>query len=326
MDFNSIYNELLFKIEARINELIVTKEPTIIYEPFRYAMTQGGKRIRPILTILTSAMFGTTIEKVLDLSLAIEILHNFTLVHDDIMDESPLRRNKLTVFKKYNIPLAIITGDLMVGFAYSLLPKSKENKNSDLIYEIFNKGLIDVCEGQALDMEFNSRNDITVNDYFDMISKKTSSLLETACLIGAYFSDANQNEINIIKDFAYHLGIAFQLQDDLLDLTAVESQLGKKIGQDIVEGKKTYFIIRTKELANEEKDILLIEKFYKNNGLKNEVNEMIELIKKLGIIEEANRIIDDNFNKCKILLRQLPKNQYNDMLDMIIDKLNKRRY
>jgi len=123
MEFDEIYSTYLKKIEKRIAELIVVKDPKIIYKPFNYAMTQGGKRIRPMLTILTSAMFGTSDEKIIDLALSIEILHNFTLVHDDIMDESPLRRNKPTVYKKWNTPIAIITGDLMVGYAYSLLPK-----------------------------------------------------------------------------------------------------------------------------------------------------------------------------------------------------------
>jgi len=175
-------------------------------------------------------------------------------------------------------------------------------------------------------MEFNSREDITVSDYFQMISRKTSSLLITACLLGAYYGNAKETEINAVKDFAYHLGIAFQLQDDLLDLTANESELGKKIGQDIVEGKKTYFIIKAKELAKNENDINLIKKFYKNNGLKDEIIEMIEIIKKLGIIEDANNIIEENFTKCKNALTRLPKNQYNNMLLMIINKLINRKY
>jgi geranylgeranyl diphosphate synthase type II len=290
-------------------------------------MSAGGKRIRPVLAMICAGAVGGNPETALNAGIASEILHNFTLVHDDIMDESPMRRNRETIHKKWNEPIAILTGDLMVGYAFRLLPTKSESNYSDEIIRTFSDGLIEVCEGQAFDMQFNERKDVTIDEYLLMITKKTARLLETSAVIGGYCGNANQEQIIILRNYANAIGLAFQLQDDLLDLTAEEAELGKKIGQDIFEGKKTYMLLKALELVKDEKDILLLNKFISENGLDySYVPAIKELFNRIGVLEDAQKKIDFYFNKALKEIEQLPKNKYSDMLIWMISKLNKRKY
>ncbi len=326
-NYQDIYNEYLQSIESRIEDYVQVINPEILYEPFKYIVSIGGKRIRPVLNMIACGAVGGEPEDAINTGVALEILHNFTLVHDDIMDKSPLRRNHQTVHTKWNEPIAIITGDVMVGYAYKLLPSVSEHNFSEKILSSFTRGLIEVCEGQAYDMEFNEKQDVSIDDYLLMITKKTAMLLETSAVIGGYVGNANQEQIDALDEYAKALGLAFQIQDDLLDITANQDKLGKTVGEDIVDGKKTFLIIKALEKAKTENDKKLLNKFYRENGLGKEyVNEIKDMFIRLNILKDAENEADRYFQIARESLIKLPKNKYNDMLEWLILKLNNRNY
>lgn len=323
MDFKTKYAELLDTVEKTLIEVIDKTEPKYCYEPFKYIMQAGGKRIRPVLCLITGGLFDAPLEETRRAAAAIEILHNFTLVHDDIMDGSPFRRNRETIHKKYDEARAILTGDLMTAFAYSLLPKS--GPAAGKVNEAFTRAFLEVNEGQGYDMDFNERKDLSFDDYLMMIKMKTSSLLIAPAVMGARLGNADEESVTALKKYALNLGIAFQIQDDYLDMTADEEVLGKKTGLDIVEGKKTCLIIKAKNKELEPKDRELIELYYRRNGLPEEyIPKMDTLFSKYGVYEEINNLATEYFEKAKLALKPLPENEYKDMLAGVLDNLNKR--
>lgn len=216
-------------VNERLNQVVTKKTPVSFYEPVRYVLEAGGKRIRPILLLLSCKAVGGNQEDCLDAAVAVEILHNFTLVHDDIMDQDDLRRSRQTVHKKWDEATAILAGDGLVALAYHYLLKTKTDHIKE-IAEIFTNGIIDLCEGQALDKEFERQVDIDLNQYLIMIEKKTVRLLMISSEIGSLIGGATAEERNILIEFSKHLGSAFQIQDDLLD---IEKTSGKTFGSDI---------------------------------------------------------------------------------------------
>jgi geranylgeranyl diphosphate synthase type II len=327
MDNKYEFDDFLDTIEKRITEVIPQIEPKKLYEPFSYIMQGGGKRIRPLITMITAGVVGGNPLDAVDAGVALEILHNFTLVHDDIMDNSPKRRGRDTVHVKWNNDIAILTGDVMVGYAYSLLPNSKQHEKSDLILKTFTNELIEVCEGQVLDMEFNFRKDVKMEDYLNMIDKKTARLLETSAVIGAYIGHGSDEEVEAIRYIARNWGLAFQIQDDLLDMTANEGKLGKKIGKDIVEGKKTYLINAANNNIKVGEDRILLDEFYEKNGLDiSRVPEMDDLFKRNGIYEIAEKEINEYFTKSKEKFHLLRKNEYTDIFLWLIESFENRNF
>lgn len=325
MNIDEIFAELQNITEQRLKEYIPFKEPNCLYEPFRYIMEAGGKRIRPVLTMIAAGALGADPKDAMDCGVAIEILHNFTLAHDDIMDKSPMRRNRPTVHVKWNEPAAILTGDMMIGWAYKLLPKPKEHDRAGEIFEAFNHALIEVCEGQGYDMEFNERRNVTMNDYLLMIEKKTSRLLETCAVMGAHIANGTPEQVEAMRLFGLNLGLAFQIQDDMLDMTAEQIKLGKTIGQDILEGKKTYLILKAKETATETKDIDLLERFYSNNGLSAQsVPQFKEMFIRLGVFDNAQNQIDLYLEEAVNQLADIPWSPWSEALTGLVNKLNKR--
>lgn len=313
-------------VENKLNTIVADKEPKVLYQPFHYLITGGGKRIRPVLTMIAAGAINGKPEAALDCGVAIEIMHNFTLAHDDIMDRSPIRRGRDTVHVKWDDATAILTGDVMVGWGYRLLPNNQESSNSDKIYASYTKALIDVCEGQAFDVEFNENTETNIDDYFKMIELKTSRLLECSVEMGAYFAGANNQEIESLNLYAKYLGYAFQLQDDLLDLTADEAEFGKSIGQDIQEGKKTYMILYAKENLMKDEQKELMDKFYANNGLSKEyVPQMKDLLLRTGAIKAAQKLIDAYFKKAEESLAPIKNSEYKEMLIWILNSLNNRK-
>lgn len=326
MDLNNLLSEFVERVESRINKTIPAKQPETIYEPFRYIMDGGGKRIRPALTMLSAGACGSDPFSAIDCAAAIEILHNFTLVHDDIMDGSEKRRGRQTVHIKWTPAAAIITGDAMIGYAMKLLPNSKDNSRGDEIKSVFIKGLIEVCEGQGFDMEFNQKHDVSNDDYNVMIAKKTSAILQTAVLMGAHCAEASDEELEALSNFAYHLGIGFQIQDDYLDMTADEKLLGKKVGLDIVEGKKTFLIINAMIEAKSNEDVDLLAEYYQNNGLPLErVPEFDKMFNRLGIYDLALNESQKRFEKAKQSLNALSSNNYSILLSELTDKIFRRK-
>lgn len=327
MDFNTKYKELVQLIEIELEKAVPDKKPRSLYEPFRYILKGGGKRIRPVLSMISCGAAGGKPEDMAKIGAAVEILHNFTLVHDDIMDESPIRRGRETIHKKWNSAVGILTGDLMVSYSCRMLPSHLEHERCTHIHDLFTKGYIEVCEGQGHDMDFNYDKSVTLDDYIMMITKKTSWLLITAAMCGGHYALADEIKLNALYEYALNLGLAFQIQDDLLDISADESKFGKKIGQDIIEGKKTYLIVKAKEKISNEKDNELLNKLFENNGLDEEyIPAMQELFERNGILIDAENESAKYFKKAKDSLDNLDENEYTLMLAWLLDSLNKRAY
>ena len=245
-------SELQKLISTEINKEIdrLTKmEPVNLYEPIGYALSMGGKRLRPVMLLLAYNLFNETVEEAVPAAMAIEVFHNFTLLHDDIMDQAPTRRNSLTVYKKYNENIAILSGDAMSIMAYNYLLKCNFSDPGPSI-RLFSQTALEVCEGQQLDMDFETRTDVSIPEYLNMIRLKTAVLLACSLKIGALAANAHDEIAESIYDFGINLGIAFQLQDDLLDVFANPEKFGKKIGGDIVSNKKTFLLLKALELAN----------------------------------------------------------------------------
>ena len=236
-------------IEAEINNTSYLKDPENLYSPIEYTMEFGGKRIRPILLLISYQLFNDNIERAFSPAKAIEIFHNFTLLHDDIMDKAPLRRGKITVHKKWNNNIAILSGDVMMIHAYKLLTQV-ESKYLKTILNIFNKAAIEVCEGQQWDMDFESTDDVLLIDYMKMIEFKTAVLLAASLKIGAVLADANDKDQNHLYEFGLNMGIAFQLKDDLLDVFGTSKLFGKKIGGDILANKKTFLYLKALQISD----------------------------------------------------------------------------
>ncbi len=326
MNYKQKYNTYLQLVEDKLNYIVKDKEPKVLYEPFHYLITGGGKRIRPILSMIACGAINGKPADALDCGLAIEIMHNFTLAHDDIMDKSPIRRGRPTVHEKWDDATAILAGDVMMGWGYKLLADTNKYSTSHQIHASYTKALIDVCEGQAFDVEFNENTNTNIDDYFKMIELKTSRLLECSVEMGAYVGDATEAEVKALNLYAKYLGYAFQLQDDLLDLTANEAEFGKSIGQDIQEGKKTYMILFAKENIIEDTDRILMQNFFDNNGLsKDFVPAMKDLLVRTGATKSSQELIDKYFLKSKESLSDIKDSEYKDMLLWLLDSLNNRK-
>lgn len=242
----AVYSNLL---ENEIAQLDFPKTPSNLYDPLRYFMQLGGKRMRPVLTFLGAELFGLKKEEVLNAALSVEVFHNFTLIHDDIMDEAPLRRAKETVHTKWNQNIAILSGDVLFVKAYQLLAKQDPKHLAELLH-VFSRTAQEVCEGQQMDMDFESRSDVSIDEYVEMIRLKTSVLLGCALELGAIVAEASTEDRQHLYDFGQHLGIAFQIQDDILDLYADPDKFGKQVGGDVISNKKTLLNLKAKELAN----------------------------------------------------------------------------
>ena len=224
------------------------KEPKNLYEPITYILGLGGKRLRPVLVLMATEIFGADYKKSLDAALAIEIFHNFSLVHDDIMDDAPLRRGKATVHEKWDVNTGILSGDAMLISAYQLF-ENYEGATFRELAKLFSKTALEVCEGQQYDVDFETRDDVTIAEYLKMIEYKTAVLVAAALKMGGIVAGATLNEQNSIYEFGRNLGIAFQLQDDYLDAFGDPKTFGKQVGGDIIENKKTFLFIRAMYLG-----------------------------------------------------------------------------
>ena len=248
-------DEILRLFENSLGQLQLPEEPKLLYSPIIYSMSGGGKRLRPVLLLLSCEAFGGNVDEAMPAALAVEVFHNFTLLHDDIMDNADIRRGKPSVYAKWGENVAILSGDTMMLEAYKLLAELDGDKLCRVIH-IFNNMAIEVCEGQQYDMDFESAPVVTVEDYIQMIERKTSALLSGSATIGATLASASADDVRKLHRFATELGLAFQLQDDLLDSYGDEA-LGKKIGGDILEGKQTYLMVQAMSRASEaEREVL----------------------------------------------------------------------
>src|SRR5690554_2087299 len=240
--------ELQTALESHIQSLNFGEAPNELYEPISYLMNLGGKRIRPLLTLMAYSLYQEDYKAILSPALAVEIFHNFTLMHDDIMDDAPLRRGKATVHEKWNANTAILSGDVMMVKAYDMLLEVPSDKLS-VCMRHFNRTAAEVCEGQQLDMNFENREVVSEDEYLNMIRLKTAVLLGFALQYGALLAGAPEEDVQRLYDFGVSIGIGFQLKDDLLDVYADKAKFGKQVGGDIIANKKTYLLIKAKELA-----------------------------------------------------------------------------
>lgn len=244
----SHYQEL---ISDYFSELHLTKEPKNLYKPIEYILSLGGKRMRPILTLMATEIFDVDCKKALAAATAIEVFHNFSLVHDDIMDDAPLRRGNETVHEKWNINTAILSGDAMLILAYQYFEKYNTEVFRELA-KLFSKTALEVCEGQQWDVDFETREDVTIPEYLKMIEYKTAVLVAAAMKMGAIVAETSKENAELIYDFGLNLGLAFQLQDDYLDAFGNPETFGKQVGGDIIENKKTYLYLKAIEFSSDE--------------------------------------------------------------------------
>lgn len=264
-----------------LNDFSVAKEPQNLYNPINYILQLGGKRLRPTLTLLTADIFGDNYKEALNAALSIEVFHNFSLIHDDIMDAAPLRRGKKTVHEKWDINTGILSGDAMLIIAYRLF----ENYSPEVfqsLAKLFSKTALEVCEGQQLDIDFETRNDVTIDEYLKMIEYKTAVLVGAAMQMGAIVAKASTEDQMKIYEFGRNLGLAFQLQDDYLDAFGNPESFGKQVGGDIIENKKTYLVLKAQASNAENKNKL--NQLY---STKTKDLEKVELVKEVFISSGA---------------------------------------
>jgi len=282
-------------IETELEKVEFPGTPNELYDPLRYFLKLGGKRIRPILTILGSELFGANKENAISQALSIEVFHNFSLIHDDIMDEAPVRRNQTTVHEKWNTNVAILSGDVLLIKSYQLLGKIDSAKLPEA-FELFNATAIEVCEGQQMDMDFESRSDVTIAEYIEMIRLKTSVLLGASLKMGALVANASKEDQTNIYNFGQNIGIAFQIQDDILDLYADPDKFGKQVGGDVIANKKTLLYLRAIGLATKEQ-LEILKQLQNEENLVFKVNRTRELFDQLKIKDECQVMMQDYYDR-----------------------------
>jgi len=265
-----------------LNKKIQIKEPKNLYEPIHYILGIGGKRLRPMLTLVSAHFFKGDYKKAFHAALAIEVFHNFTLVHDDIMDEAPIRRGKTTVHKKWDLNRGILSGDAMMLMTNQLMEHYESKKFKDLMV-LFNKTALEVCEGQQYDVDFETRNDVSIDEYKTMITYKTAVLVACSLKMGAIIADVEKQDAEFIYNYGLNLGIAFQLQDDYLDTFGDPETFGKQIGGDILENKKTFLYLKLLEVINDDDKKSLLKWFSTDEKSDKKIKEVTVLYTKYNI-------------------------------------------
>lgn len=307
----------MIDVNAEIGKLDWSREPKGLYEPIGYTLAAGGKRVRPQLALLATKLFGGNEEDVLPAALALEVFHNFTLLHDDVMDKAQVRRGRPTVHVKWNANTAILSGDQMMIEAYKLLSQVPENKLATTL-RLFNQMATEICEGQQYDVDFESREDVTIPEYMEMIRLKTSVLLATALRIGAYIAGATDEQQEQIYNYGIHLGLAFQIQDDMLDCYGDQATFGKAIGGDIAENKKTYLWLTAAQKG------AIDELAMREESMTQRFERILAIYDRLGVKAAAQEAIRLQTNQAINCLDALPQNQYTDQLRAMAHKLEER--
>jgi geranylgeranyl diphosphate synthase type II len=313
------------KINKRLSELKFGNNPSELYEPIRYIMALGGKRMRPLLVLLAYRLFKKDDDRIIDQAISVEVFHNFTLMHDDIMDNAPLRRGKETVHEKWNANVAILSGDVMLVKAYEFLAQSPSGNIRDIL-KAFNDCALGVCEGQQFDMNFESKPNVHEDQYLDMIKLKTAILLGYSLQLGAMLAETSKENSQLLYDFGCDIGIGFQLMDDLLDVYADQDKFGKQVGGDIIANKKTFLMIQALELANEAQRKQLnhwIGAVSFNNTDK--VEAVTEIFNEIGIKqlteEKMNTYFQLGFKSLDKL--SIPKEEKQPLLDLVNFLINR---
>ena len=312
-------------INHEIAKLNWEREPKGLYAPIAYTMAAGGKRVRPQLAMIACGIFGGNEQEVAPAAMALEVFHNFTLLHDDVMDKAEVRRGRPTVHIQWNENTAILSGDQMMIEAYKLLAEVPESKLHKVL-RLFNEMATEICEGQQYDVDFESQEHVTIEEYLKMIRLKTSVLLATALQIGAYMAGADEQQQDALYQFGINVGLAFQIQDDILDVWGDPKTFGKAVGGDISCNKKTYVYLTAQKLADDE----LAEELHQWYGsVLDDNTEKIAAVK--GIFEQLNvhaaceAVVEDYTQKALLILDTLPQNAATEQLRQLANKLNTRK-
>jgi geranylgeranyl diphosphate synthase type II len=319
--------ELQQIISKAVNELAFPEYPAELYEPISYILSLGGKRMRPAMLLMACDLFGGDAEAAVSPALAIELFHNFTLMHDDIMDNAPLRRGKMTVHERWNKNVGILSGDVMLVQSYELMMQVQDRLLRTVL-DIFNKTAVGVCEGQQMDMDFEKRSDVHIDEYLEMIRLKTSVLLGGALKIGALIGGADAENAERLYNFGEHLGVAFQLQDDILDVYGDPEKFGKQVGGDIISNKKTYLLIKALELSDDQltkelKSWIGLRQFDNNE----KVAAVTAIYNTLDVRKHAERAMEAHAEKAfseldKINLPETHKQYLRDFADGLLVREN----
>ena len=280
-------------ISRHFESIKYQKEPNNLYEPIRYILSLGGKRLRPVLTLMATEVFDVDCQKALAAATAVEVFHNFSLIHDDIMDDAPLRRGNETVHEKWNINTGILSGDAMLILAYQYF-EAYEPKIFQELAKLFSKTALEVCEGQQYDVDFETRDDVTIPEYLKMIEYKTAVLVAAAMKMGAIVAETTEENKNLIYDFGLNLGLAFQLQDDYLDAFGNPETFGKQVGGDIIENKKTYLYLKAMEFAslNEKEQLLHLFSFQSSENT-DKINSVKGIFNQTGASAATQKAIEN---------------------------------
>ena len=299
------YKTILERIELALREFDYKGKPEGLYAPISYTLSLGGKRLRPVLCLMACDMFGGKMEDAVSAALGLEVFHNFTLLHDDIMDEAPIRRGKESVYKKWDTNVAILSGDTMMALAYGQIMKAPEEVRTE-IFGVFNQTAIEVCEGQQYDMDFETIQNVKIDEYLEMIRLKTAVLLAGSLKIGAMTAGAGIEDAGNLYRFGENIGIAFQLKDDLLDVFSDEEKFGKKTGGDILTNKKTYLYLKAFELAKGETLENLKDLF--NGTPQNDTDKIkgvVEIYEQLNIKQLTGELIDNYYQRAMSSLEKV---------------------
>lgn len=313
--------DLIIDLREKFNKYLesqkFTQSPKELYEPNNYFLNIGGKRMRPVLVLLGTHLYDKNYDDALPAAIAIEYFHNFSLIHDDIMDDAPIRRGKKTVHEKFNANTAILSGDALLVYAYKYLSQVPDH-HFKIIFDTFNNTAIEVCEGQQLDMNFETQQNVSEEDYLKMICQKTSVVLAAGLKIGALIGNASLNDAELLYQYAINLGIAFQIQDDILDCYGEEELIGKQLGGDIIQNKKTILLIRALEASKQANDntlIELIEEVESDKEIK--VQKVLDIYQNYNIKESVESLRNSYIN---IALEYLEKTS------LSVDKKSALRY
>ncbi len=321
-DSGAPLDDLRALVETGLSSLLTEQEPADLYAPIRYVLDGGGKRIRPILVLLSAQAFGVDPNRALPAALAVEVFHNFTLVHDDIMDHASTRRGRQTVHTRWDEATAILAGDLMMGESYRLLG-TLEQVDTRGVLAVFARMVQRLCEGQALDKAFEARTGVTVDAYRDMIYRKTGALIECALELGGLIGGADDEQRAALRKAGYHAGQAFQIQDDLLDLTADSPGWGKTIGGDLMEAKKTFLLLRAVERADAGgDDALFFGSIADGNALQaDQIDQARARMNHLEVLAEARDTVTAETESALDALRTLPASGARAALEALVLQL-----
>lgn len=321
----------MLDINKAIENLDWNKEPKGLYEPIAYSLASGGKRIRPTLALVAAQSImngglinGEAIEQTLPAALALEVFHNFTLLHDDVMDKASIRRGRETVHVKWNENTAILSGDQMLIEAYKLLSEVPADKLPQVL-KWFNEMATGICEGQQMDMDFEHMSQVSIADYMTMIEKKTSVLLAYAMKIGGYIAGATPEQQEALYQYGLHIGLAFQIQDDILDVYGDPKTFGKAIGGDICANKKTFLLLTALETADAETKAELLQWLMATDRNEEKIAGVTELYNRLGVREAGESVMEEHTALALAQLDKLPQNDATESLRELAEKLATRK-